>query len=143
MRSRPAATCSSAPLGSPTAARPACPATPTAGAGGWGGSLGPDLTKVYTRYAGRRGLRAWLTAPMSAVMTPVFEKAPMTEEEVDMLIAFFEAEDAGEAETAPAAQASFLLSGVVVAAGLLALFAAFWKNRYRDTRKPLVERTKR
>lgn len=115
----------------------------TAGAGTWGGRLGPDLTQAFTRYGGRRGLRAWLTAPQSAVMSPVFTAAPLTDDEIDDLIGFFEAEADSGVETAPPVRAAFLLSGVVAAAALLALFGFFWKNRYRATRKPLIARTKR
>ncbi len=115
----------------------------SAGAGTWGGRLGPDLTKAYSRYGGRRGLRAWLTAPQSAVMSPVFAKAPMTEDEIDDLIGFLEAEDKAGEEEAPPVRIAFLFSGVAAAAILLTLFGAFWRNRYRATRKPLIARTRR
>ena len=66
-----------------------------------GGRLGPDLTRVYERLQGRKGLAAWLSAPASPTMAPVFKAHAMQSEEILSLIALFEdsAKKGGEAET--------------------------------------------
>lgn len=124
---------------------PACSACHTTyGIGAWGGGrLGPDLTGVYSRLGGRPQLQAWLTMPASAVMTPIFQKHRLTENEVRDLVAFLEAEQQGGTGDAPAVTASFSGAGLFVAALLLAMFGVIWKNRYRATRIPMVEKAKR
>ena len=38
-----------------------------------GGRLGPDLTRVYERLKGRKALSAWLMAPATETMQPIFK----------------------------------------------------------------------
>lgn len=124
---------------------PACSAChTTTGIGSWGGGrLGPDLTHAYQRLGGRPLLQAWMKMPASAVMTPIFSRQPMTDNEVRDLTAFLESEHQSGGDEAPAVTASFTLAGLVVAALLLAMFGVIWKNRYRATRIPMVEKAKR
>ncbi len=124
---------------------PACSACHTTyGIGAWGGGrLGPDLTQAYSRIGGRPQLQAWLSMPASAVMTPVFQNHRLTENEIRDLVAFLEAEQQGDGDEASAVTASFTGAGLLVAALLLAMFGVVWKNRYRATRIPMVEKAKR
>jgi mono/diheme cytochrome c family protein len=104
-----------------------------------GGHLGPDLTRVYERLNGRKALSAWLTAPATETMQPIFKGHPLEAEEVHALAAYFE----DSAQYSPADSAvtriSFLLSGLVLAAAIVFLFDAIWKGRFRSVRRPLVE----
>ncbi len=124
---------------------PACSAChTTASIGAWGGGrLGPDLTHAYQRIGGRPQLQAWLSMPASAVMTPIFVNHRLTKDEIRDLTAFMEAEHQGGEDEAPPVTASFTLAGLIVAGLLLALFGVLWKNRYRATRIPMVEKAKR
>ena len=104
-----------------------------------GGALGPDLTAAYGRLEGRKALGAWLAAPPSAVMQPVFKNHRLESEEILALVAVMKdaAESgAGEAESSTL---SFVLGGIGVAAALMVLFDIFWRNRFRSVRRTLVE----
>jgi ubiquinol-cytochrome c reductase cytochrome c subunit len=123
------------------AGAPPCASCHTvAGLGGFGGGLlGPDLTSAYGRLEGRKALGAWLAAPPSAVMQPVFKNHGLESEEILALVAVMKdaAESgAGEAESSTL---SFVLSAIAVAAGLMVLFDILWRNRFRSVRRTLVE----
>ncbi|KAA3614507.1 MAG: cytochrome c [Planctomycetota bacterium] len=108
-----------------------------------GGQLGPDLTSVYARLEGRKPLASWLSAPPSEVMAPVFQKHPLDGEEVLALVAFLkETAEAGH-EEAPANSFPFVLAGLGSTAVAFVILDLLWRNRYRATRKPLVEKSKR
>ena len=104
-----------------------------------GGRLGPDLTRVYERLNGRKTLSAWLTAPATETMQPIFKNHPLEADEVHALAAYFE--DAAKYNEADASviRISFLLSGLVLAAATIFLFDAIWKGRFHSVRRPLVE----
>ena len=55
-----------------------------------GGRLGPDLTNVYERLKGRAALSAWLMAPGTETMQPIFKNHPLSAEEIHALVAYFE-----------------------------------------------------
>jgi len=112
----------------------------TAGVGGLGGgTLGPDLTAVYSRLEGRKALAAWLSAPPSLVMAPVFKSAPIASDEVLALVAYLKATaETGGTEAAPVAL-ELLLAGVGGAALVLLLFDFLWRGRFRAVRQPLVD----
>jgi mono/diheme cytochrome c family protein len=120
---------------------PACFSCHTlAGAGGFGGGqLGPDLTTVYARLEGRKALAAWLSAPPSAMMAPIFRKTPLSGDEVLALTAYLKHTSASGESQAGSGALAFMLSGFGLAAVLLVLFDVVWAGRYRATRKPLVE----
>lgn len=106
-----------------------------------GGQLGPDLTAVYERLKGRKALSAWLTAPSTETMQPIFRKHPLTPEEVHDLTAYFESL-AGESPPPPAAQrVTFLVMGLLGGAFLVFVCDAIWKRRFRAVRGPLVQAT--
>ncbi len=104
-----------------------------------GGNLGPDLTQVYARLGGRKALSAWLVAPSTPAMKPVFEDHAMTADEILALAAFFESKAARTPPSRTGARSAFLLIGLLLAVGLIFAFDAIWKFRFRGVRKPLVE----
>ncbi|RKY21709.1 MAG: hypothetical protein DRQ55_03375 [Planctomycetota bacterium] len=112
-----------------------------AGAGGFGGGqLGPDLTAVYARLEGRKALSAWLSAPPSLVMAPIFRAAPIESEEVLALTAYLKHVAAGGQEQAQDGTLAFLLTGFALAALVLVLFDVIWRDRFVATREPLVRK---
>ena len=105
-----------------------------------GGQLGPDLTLVYQRLNGRKGLEAWLKNPASATMKPIFAKHPLQPDEISALTAFFEqtSKESG-AENAGAYRWRFVLIGLAGAALGLVVLGLVWKRRVRGVRRALVE----
>ncbi len=114
-----------------------------ADAGGFfgGGQLGPDLTGVFARLGKTRGLSAWLSSPASDIMKPIFKASPMEDSEIRALAAYFATLE-GVEEPSPQ-MASFFTAGAFTAAGILFLFGFLWRGRFRATRKPMVEASKR
>lgn len=107
-----------------------------------GGRLGPDLTRVYERLQGRKGLSSWLSTPASPTMAPVFKTHAMQPEEILSLVALFEdsARKGGEADTTPVL--NFFLIGVGgMVLGLVSLDLV-WKKRFRGVRWSLVHKEK-
>jgi mono/diheme cytochrome c family protein len=102
-----------------------------------GGTLGPDLTHVYTRY-GEAGLASALQALPCPTMLAIFQDAPLTDEEVGALLAFFKQVD--ERPTPPVRSEidRFFWIGLVGSAGLVVLGHLTWKNRFSGARKPLL-----
>lgn len=108
-----------------------------------GGRLGPDLTRVYERLQGRKGLSAWLASPASPTMSPVFKDHAMQPEEVLSLIALFEdsAKKGGQDDTT--SLLNFFLLGVGgMVLGLISL-DALWKTRFRGVRRSMVHKNDR
>jgi mono/diheme cytochrome c family protein len=104
-----------------------------------GGRLGPDLTQVFGRLEGRRALSAWLVAPGTETMQPIFKNHALTSDEIHALVAYFKV-SAEETESEPAAsRVAFLLMGLVCAAALAFAMDAIWKRRFHAVRAPLVE----
>lgn len=112
------------------------------GAGGFGGGrLGPDLTDVFARLGGRKPLSAWLAAPQSPTMTPVFAKAPLADDEILGLVAYLQDRElkAGGRKAGGAGVFEFLAAGAGGLLGVLALFDFLWRRRFQAVRRPLVE----
>ncbi len=105
-----------------------------------GGRLGPDLTTVYERMEGRKGLAAWLAAPPTPTMQPIFKQHPLRSEEIIPLVAYLEdaARKGGEADSLD--PLNFFLLGLTGTVGSLVVFQAVWKNRFRAMRRPLVHK---
>ncbi len=113
------------------------------GIGGFGGGrLGLDLTDVYSRLEGRKALGAWLAAPPSLTMQPIFTEQPLDGEEVLALIAYLK-ESAESGRPAPGrGPLSFLFAGIGGVVVVLVGFDFIWRRRFRAVRRPLVrERT--
>ena len=104
-----------------------------------GGRLGPDLTRVYERLKGRKSLSAWLMAPATETMQPIFKNRPLEAEEIHALVAYFE-DTAKYSEVDPTGdRIAFLLAGLGIAAAVIFLFDAIWKGRFHSVRRPLVD----
>ena len=102
-----------------------------------GGRLAPDLTRVYERKRGRKSLAAWLSAPPTTEMRSLFHSRPLEQEEIVLLVAYFEdaAKRGGEAESAVILGFFFLgLGGAIVA---LISLDAIWKSRLGAARESL------
>lgn len=108
-----------------------------------GGQLGPDLTRVYERLKGRKSLSAWLTAPATETMQPIFKDHPLEAEEIHVLAAYFE--DAAKYSEADASvsRITFLLTGLILATAIVFVFDVLWKGRFHSVRRPLVDSVSR
>jgi mono/diheme cytochrome c family protein len=108
-----------------------------------GGRLGPDLTRVYERLQGRKGLAAWLSSPASPTMSPVFKDHAIQPDEILSLVALFEdsAKKGGQDDTT--SLLNFFLLGVGgMVLGLVSL-DALWKTRFRGVRRSMVHKDDR
>lgn len=111
-----------------------------------GGTLGPDLTAVSTKYK-EPELISILQNPNFPTMKSVFAMRPLTDEEIVQLIAF-----AHNAKLAnPAAQSQpglarldlwFLIIGAAALLVALVGMDRIWKNRLRGVREAIVRRAK-
>jgi|GEM_PF-261202 len=104
-----------------------------------GGRLGPDLTNVFERLKGRKSISAWLMAPGTETMLPIFKNHPIRAAEIHALTAYFEA-SASESPAEPAAdRVTFLLTGLAGAVALVFGLDAIWKHRFHSVRRTLVD----
>ncbi len=103
-----------------------------------GGTLGPDLTRVFERLQGRKNLASWLLAPATETMLPVFAGRAMTQEEIVPLVAFFEDVAQQRREDTGSARLLFLLLGLGGAAFGFVLADGLWRRRFRGVRRQLV-----
>ena len=119
---------------------PACVSCHAMGDIGWlgGGTLGPDLTKVFETYGDRRRLGAWLTAPATETMLPTFKDHPLQDDEILGLVAYFrDAATNLEEDNAPHALV-FILIGLAGSIGALVAFNRAWAGRFTGVRGRLV-----
>lgn len=123
---------------------PACISCHTVrGLGGLsGGRLGPDLTLVYERLQGRKGLGAWLTNPASPTMTPIFKKTPLQGDDILPLLAYFEATAKNGGSDDTTARLNFLLVGMGGTVIGLVVLDGVWKKRFRGVRRQLVNKSR-
>ncbi len=111
------------------------------GLGGLGGGrLAPDLTGAYERLGGRRNMGAWLYAPATTTMAPLFRDNALEDEEILVLLAVFENAALEPDEDESADLLSFLLLALGGTALALALCDRAWKRRSLRVRAPMVER---
>ena len=119
---------------------PACVSCHTLGGLGQlsGGHVGPDLTRVFERLQGRKGLATWLSAPATATMQPLFKTKAIESEEVLSLTAFFQ--DAAQNQQPDASPSSliFFLMGTLGAMAGLFLMGVLWHDRFKSVRRALV-----
>lgn len=104
-----------------------------------GGRLGPDLTRVYERLKGRVAMSAWLSAPATETMQPIFKDHRLEAPEIHALTAYFEASAKQAEQPASTSRVAFLLLGLGFAGGLIFLCDALWKSRFHAVRRPLVD----
>ncbi len=106
-----------------------------------GGRLGPDLTSVYERLKDRKSISAWLMAPGTETMQPIFKNHPLSADEIHSLVAYFEA-SAGESPfESSVSRVAFLLMGLAGATGLVFAMDVIWKKRFHAVRRPLISDT--
>jgi cytochrome c2 len=105
-----------------------------------GGKLGPDLTRVFERMRGRNGLAAWLSAPSTATMKPVYANYPIDSEEIFSFVAYFEDLTKKDVKVEKPSNVNFLLAGIGGSIFLLFLFDFVWRRRFRSVRSKLVSR---
>ena len=105
----------------------ACSSCHTAGSvGNLGGpGLGPSLTNSHETLGGDVGLRAWLSNPPSATMTPIFSEKPLTDTELGHLVAFLA--DAPNADQ-PSSTDRFLIAGLAGTLVLILGMAIAWRG---------------
>lgn len=104
-----------------------------------GGTLGPDLTHVYTKL-GPRGTEAAMQTLYFGVMTPIYIQHPVVSQEQADLLAFLkesEAKPQTHWNTQILILIAFLWGGVFVA-----LTAFLWRDRVRSVRRTLVDRAR-
>ena len=105
-----------------------------------GGRLGPDLTLVYERLQGRKGLGAWLAAPGSPTMSPVFRASAMNADEIFALTALFESQTKNRGVDDQTPLLNFFLIGLSGAVVGLVTFDRVWKKRLTGVRRQIVHR---
>jgi mono/diheme cytochrome c family protein len=103
-----------------------------------GGTMGPDLTKEYSKL-GPQGLGIALKTLYFPAMDPLFENRPLTPTEQKELAAFFQSIDRQPPPSSPAAE---LAAVSVVGLGVLFLWTwlAVGRRRVRSVRRGLLER---
>lgn len=105
----------------------------------YGGTLGPSLAGVYTRF-GERALYASLQLMQFPTMSPIYGRRPLTDEEIRSLVALFK--EAGNKEAPPVT----LLLGLPMAGGgvIIVLIGGWivWLRRLKKVRKQLVRKAK-
>lgn len=102
-----------------------------------GGRLGPDLTRVFERLEGRKNLAAWLSAPATETMAPIFKNHPMKSEEVLALVAYLENESQKGGEDMSTGGLIFLLIGLGGSGLALVAFDLHWRRRFRSVRQEM------
>jgi hypothetical protein len=103
-----------------------------------GGRLGPDLTLVYERLGGQRGVGAWLSAPPTPTMQSVFRNRPLQPEEILPLLAVFENSSQQSKPANTTSQTRFFLAGIAGAVLGLSFMGWAWRGRIRTVRRALV-----
>ena len=108
-----------------------------------GGTLGPDLTAVNTKYKDPE-LIGILQNPNFPTMKSVFGTRPLNDEEIVQLFAYFQ----NTKLTQPAAQMNpagivrldpwFVVAGFILALLSMWSFSLIWRNRLQGVREPIV-----
>jgi mono/diheme cytochrome c family protein len=101
-----------------------------------GGTLGPDLTNLYTRY-GDAGLAASLQNLPFPTMQGVYTDRPLSAEEVGHFFVFFKDTDSSRVKFV---NSTFVFLGLGGFVGLTILSQVIWRKRLVGVRKPLVGR---
>lgn len=105
-----------------------------------GGGLAPELSAVYERLSGRKGLATWLSAPATTTMQSVYENQAMdATADILPLLAYFADLAQDPPESSQASTLIFILLGLAGAAAALMVFDVLWKGRFRGVRRALVE----
>ncbi|HUO84769.1 MAG TPA: c-type cytochrome [Thermoanaerobaculia bacterium] len=108
-------------------------------AGFGGGRLAPDLTRVYERLQGRKSLAAWLQAPATPTMRPLFATRTLTNDEIVALVAYLEDAARQPTQRPSTPEVGFVLLGLGGAVAGIALADGVWRRRFRGVRRFLVK----
>ncbi len=103
-----------------------------------GGTLGPDLTNVFTTLGGENGVESFLSSVPTPTMNAVWTKHPLTPQEIANLAAFIK--EGEVAQRSPGILAQLIVLAIIAALILIIIFAAYWRRRLRGVRIPLVAR---
>ena len=103
-----------------------------------GGKLGPDLTEAYGRLGGKTALASWVSNPSSEIMSPVYKKHPIDENEVLPLVAFLKKKSESGIKVSDVHNFNFMVFGFIGVAFLMVFFDLVWGHRMRAVRKPMV-----
>jgi hypothetical protein len=108
---------------------PPCISCHNAGVGALGGgSLGPDLTKVWVDKSFLIDA-GWINSDGIPVMGAIFSKKNVTPEEVADLQTFFHQQST---MSAAAGSGKFVLGGIIAFVIFIIIIAAGWSGRYRN-----------
>ena len=103
-----------------------------------GGTMGPDLTRGYSKM-GPEGLNSALETLFFPAMTPLFRYRPLTLNERRDLAALFESVDRQQPATPTPAIVAISLAGFFI---LIAITGVAGRHRVRSVRRALLERTR-
>jgi cytochrome c2 len=103
-----------------------------------GGTLGPDLTNVYSTLGGQSGIASFLSTTPTPTMNAVWSKHPLTPQEIANLAAFIK--EGAVAQRPLNALAELIVLAVIGAIILVIIAATYWRRRLRGVRIPLVGR---
>ena len=99
-----------------------------------GGTLGPDLTGIYSKF-GEREMNSILATLPFPTMAPVFNDRPLTLAEQKNLEAFFQKTPAQPRENMTGKIGLLAIGAFVI---LILLLGVIWRNRLRTVRKALL-----
>ena len=103
-----------------------------------GGTMGPDLTRVYSKM-GPEGLNSALETLFFPAMTPLFRYRPLTANERRDLAALFESVDRQQAASPTPAIGAISLAGFFI---LIAVTGVAGRHQVRSVRRVLLERAR-
>jgi hypothetical protein len=102
-----------------------------------GGKLGPDLTRAFEKMQTRKQFVAWLSAPATPTMAPIYKEHPLETDEILPIVDFFEESKQASSDDAVASM-SFLLLGLGGTVFALVVFDYLWRRRFRAVRRQLA-----
>jgi len=97
-----------------------------------GGSLGPDLTQVMTRYGGLAGMSATLAGLPFPTMQGIFTTRPLSPQEQSDLLAYFQQTNAQVAKNPQTDLLLFLGLSAAVMIVLTGVLALYWPRQRRS-----------
>jgi len=103
-----------------------------------GGTMGPDLTRVYSKM-GPEGLNSALETLFFPALTPLFRSRPLTSNERRDLAALFESADRQQPTTSTPAIGAISLAAFFV---LIAVTGVAGRHRVRSVRRALLQRAR-
>ncbi len=102
-----------------------------------GGSVGPDLTRAFTKWGREQGLTAVLANMPFPTMIPIYRSHPLTTQEQAELVAFLRQSASG---VPTEGLLPLLLYSIAGASGLIVLLHAIWAGRLKNVRRALASR---